>query len=513
MKKAFRILNIFLCLVTLVTAFTGCNAGGDNDFVIPSDLLSEEEYRAEVKKLSEGENLVDADTAAIDKLGNRLRDMIVYSTNDITDTAGTTYYVSNDGNDENDGKTPKTAWATLSKVNVTKFRKDDLVLFERGGLWRGYIDAQSDVTYSAYGEGPKPKIYSSIDGMEGEWTLTDKADIYVYSEKLYESDIGVIVFDSDAPDAKYANKKANIYKIVNDLDFAFQGAKATSGKKDGKLYIKCKEGNPKDVFKSIEISRYTPSVKIANKSKNIHIDNLEFMFGTNPIIGSGYDNIKMTYCVAGWHGGHMNDGNIRLFGGVAVAPDGDHIYVEHCYLYQQFDSGVTPQVSWATKEPSVFDTFVTSDCLFEYCEYTLEYFSTQLNTDQNCIKNMYFGYNFCRYGGYGFGDKANASAYVKSWSHENNCYDSTIEYNIFDRPTALSVEIMATKQREEGSKKEFIFDLLPKMQNNIYIHRKDRKFANVNNVTYNFNEQTYNTLKGMGFETGARYLFAPETNK
>ena len=517
MKKAFRLLSIFLCLVMLVTAFAGCkgngqgNGGKDKDFVIPTDLLTEEEYRAEVKKLSEGENLVDADTAAIDKLGDRLHDMIIYSTNDIKDTTGTTYYVSNNGDDKNDGKTPETAWATLNKVNITKYGKDDLVLFERGGLWRGYIEAQSDVTYSAYGEGHKPKIYSSIDGTEGEWLETDTPDVYVYSKKIYESDIGVIVFNGDAPDATYANKKTSVDKITRDLDFAFQCAKATSGKKDNTLYLKCEAGNPKDVFESIEMSRQTASVEITNGYKNIHIDNIAFIFGTNPIIGTGYDNIKMTYCVAGWHGGHMNTGAVRLFGGVAVAPDGDHIYIEHCYLYQQFDSGVTPQVSWNTKEPSIFDTFVTSDCLFEYCEYTLEYFSTQLDNDENCFKNLYFGYNFCRYGGYGFGDKASISAYVKSWAHENVCHDSTIEYNIFDRPLGTSIEIKATGQRKEGDKVTHTSGTpLPKMQGNIYIHLKDRKFANINGVEYKFNEQTYNTLKNTGFETGARYLYAPQ---
>ena len=523
MKKTFRLLSIFLCLVMLVTAFAGCKGNGKGnggkDFVIPTDLMTEEEYRAEVKKLSEGTNLVDADTAAIDKLGDRLRDMIVYSTNDIKDTAGNTYYVSNNGDDKNDGKTPETAWATLTKVNITKFGKDDLVLFERGGFWRGSIQVQSDVTYSAYGTGPKPKIYSSIDGTVGEWTETETKDVYVYSEKLYQKDICVIVFDEVNADSTYAKKKKDIYKVGSDLDFAFQGGYATSGKKDNMLYLKCEQGNPKDVFDSIEISTTTDTVVIDAGVENVTINNLELAFGPYPILANYTNNVKISYCVTGWHGGNTGPGDegVRLNGGIAAYPDGDNIYIDHCYIYQQYDSGVTPQVSWSTiqygKEPSVFENFVTNDCLFEYCEYTFEYFSTQTDTDENCFKGLYFGYNFCRYGGYGFGDKPNASAYVKSWSHENNCYDSTIEYNIFDRPISLSIEIMATKQRKEGGKKEFIFDLLPKIQNNIYIHRKDRKFANVNNVEYTFNEQTYNTLKGLGFETGARYLFAPETKK
>ncbi len=523
MKKAFRLLSILLCIAMLITSFAGCknNTGGgkDNDFVIPADLMTEEEYRAEVKKLAEGENLVDADTDAIDKLGDRLRDMIVYSTNDIKDTTGTTYYVSNNGDDKNDGKTPETAWATLDKVNVTKYGKDDLVLFERGGFWRGNITAQSDVTYSAYGEGPKPKIYSSIDGTEGEWEETDTPNVYVYSEKLFLKDVCVIVFDEVTPDSTYANKKKALSNITSDLDFAFQGMYATSGKKDNMLYLKCEQGNPKDVFDSIEISTPTDTVVIDAGAENVTINNLELAFGSYPILADYANNVKISYCVTAWHGGNTGPGynGTRLNGGIAAYPDGDNIYIDHCYIYQQFDSGVTPQVSWSTiqygKEPSVFENFVTNDCLFEYCEYTLEYFSTQNDTTENRFEGLYFGYNFCRYGGYGFGDKTNLSRYIKSWSHENNCYNSTIEYNIFDRPATLSIEVMATKQRTSATNKEFIMDLMPEMKNNIYIHLKDRKFANINNIEYKFNEQTYNTLKDLGFETGARYLYAPKAEK
>ena len=52
---------------------------------------------------------------------------------------GTTYYVSNNGNDNRDGKTPETAWKTLDRVSRQKYNSGDAVLFERGGLWRGSI--------------------------------------------------------------------------------------------------------------------------------------------------------------------------------------------------------------------------------------------------------------------------------------------------------------------------------------------------------------------------------------
>ena len=69
---------------------------------------------------------------------------------------GTSYYVSADGNDENDGLTPETAWLTPAKVSNTAFLPGDGVFFRRGDVFRGQIIACEGVTYSAYGEGKKP---------------------------------------------------------------------------------------------------------------------------------------------------------------------------------------------------------------------------------------------------------------------------------------------------------------------------------------------------------------------
>ena len=91
---------------------------------------------------------------------------------------GTAYYVSNDGNDENNGLSPQTAWATLQKVNSARFSRGDGVYFERGGTWRGQLWAQEGVIYSAYGEGAKPNIFASPEnGADAsKWSLLDGTD-------------------------------------------------------------------------------------------------------------------------------------------------------------------------------------------------------------------------------------------------------------------------------------------------------------------------------------------------
>lgn len=50
-----------------------------------------------------------------------------------------------------------------------------VVLFERGGLWRGQLSTVEGVTYSAYGEGEKPRFYGSPENGTGEskWSLVE----------------------------------------------------------------------------------------------------------------------------------------------------------------------------------------------------------------------------------------------------------------------------------------------------------------------------------------------------
>lgn len=517
MKTSIKFLSFLLCFAMILCCFAGCNKKGNEngEFVIPKDLMTEEGYRTALKDLLAGENFITADDAYLSKvntLGDKLEEMIRYNTEDVSDIKGTTYYVSNEGDDKNDGKTPETAWATLEKLDkFAAFKEGDAVLFRRGDTFRGNIFARSGVTYAAYGEGHKPKLYASVDGKTyGEWKETDTKNVWVLEEKILTKDINCVVFgyDNDAP---YATKEFSIKKLNRNLEFCFQGASADDGRIDYKLYLYCDEGNPNDVYDIIEISLQEDMFEMAPYAKDITIRNLEIVFGSNPYFFTGGKNIVMEYCVCGWMGGGTDANGVRLGGGAGAWLECDNLVYDHCYFYQQFDSGVTPQYDYEDKTPSIFKNFITTDCLFETTEYTLEYFNTQENTLENRFENMYFGYNFCREGGAGFGTKASQSAYIKSWGHENTCINSTIEYNVFDRATSYTLQINGFEQKATGNVLSYKF--IPKMQNNIYLQIKNKKFAEINKVDYKFNEQAYNDLKSLGVETGALYVFTEKETK
>ncbi|MBC5687981.1 DUF5011 domain-containing protein [Mediterraneibacter sp. NSJ-55] len=71
---------------------------------------------------------------------------------------GRTFYVSAEGNDENDGRTEDTAWATLERVNEEVFRPGDKILFRRGDTFEGGMKPQGSgiegapIQIDAYGE-------------------------------------------------------------------------------------------------------------------------------------------------------------------------------------------------------------------------------------------------------------------------------------------------------------------------------------------------------------------------
>ncbi len=81
-----------------------------------------------------------------------------------------TYYVSPNGNDNNNGTSPATAWRTLQRAQqVTQtMQPGDMMLFERGGLYPGKLNlnasgsAAAPIIFGAYGSGPDPIISGGV---------------------------------------------------------------------------------------------------------------------------------------------------------------------------------------------------------------------------------------------------------------------------------------------------------------------------------------------------------------
>jgi len=78
-----------------------------------------------------------------------------------------TYYIdATSGNDNNDGRSPGTAWKSIARVNRSGFNPGDSILFKRGEIWpegSGLIPSSSGsagklITFGSYGSGDLPII-------------------------------------------------------------------------------------------------------------------------------------------------------------------------------------------------------------------------------------------------------------------------------------------------------------------------------------------------------------------
>ncbi len=443
--------------------------------------------------------------AEIDTLtAKRIEEIRNTPTSVVPGEGGTAYYVSTSGNDANDGKSPETAWQTLSKVSTHTYNKGDVVYFKRGDIFR--IPADEDVlritkgvSYSAYGEGDKPKIYGSPeDGADAsKWTLYDaEHNIWRYERKMIDQ--GTLIFDGGKSWAKtmqlyfkdgrfcYADGTAFDMKksLSEDLTIFCEtipesGVPVPSSTK-GYLYLRCDAGNPGEVFNSIEFmpSRHMIRAQSADYNfKDTLIENLCVMYGgSHGIHATTVDNFTVKNCEFGFiGGGHQSfesttslgstGGRGVRFGNAIETGYGDGYYVYNNYIYQCYDCGITFQSN--NKNVTVTDIRFENNVI-EKCQYSIEYWVSPAEQDitKYYIRDYTISGNIMREAGVGISqlrpDKGGA-AHIKGWTKYNAVKDNSyvISGNIFDRSRDMMVHIGLPALTAATSK--------PKMENNIWI--------------------------------------------
>src|SRR4030042_7135580 len=81
-----------------------------------------------------------------------------------TTSTGKTYYVKNGGNDSASGLSDAEAWATLSKVQRSRFNPGDSILLKCGSTWHERLEFPSsgtpgkNILFSSYGTGEQPRM-------------------------------------------------------------------------------------------------------------------------------------------------------------------------------------------------------------------------------------------------------------------------------------------------------------------------------------------------------------------
>ena len=392
---------------------------------------------------------------------------------------GTSYYVSNEGDDNADGLSPETAWKTIERVNqsVNSYKRGDAVLFRSGDTFRGSIEL-CGITYSSYGEGEKPHLYASpFNAAEVDWKY-EGDNIYSITwgracplEKLTRAelcDVGNIIFNHGKAGCGY--KKW--YRIGIDLEFDLDFYHCLE---EGKIYLKSDKGAPGERFDSIELCpHFAVFHGLSPACDGATLDGLIIKYSGSygvSICGGPARDILVKNCEFEWIGGSIMTPDLAVLFGNAfeIWGTGKDVLIENCYFNQTYDAAVTPQWHGVNGEKAPTENFVVRGCLFERNTYDLEYFITQRTSDTDrshfpdtkvMFKNILFENNICRLNGYGFGSRRTdrtSAACIKGWKHQNKAENFVFRNNIFDRSDYLLIEACADKD-----------EWLPTFENNVY---------------------------------------------
>ena len=425
------------------------------------------------------------------------------------------YLSERSGNDAADGKTPAAAWRTTARLNEERLAPGTFVLFERGGVYRGGVTAQPGVTYTAWGDGPKPRIYvSPEDGADpAKWERTEEEGVWRY--RIGEHDVGTLVFDGGRA---HAIKIVPVYKadgtyaqqyggrpfnngyadLSEDLHFWHDYSAKTRfqphAKGTGFLYLRSLE-NPGRRFKSIEFCARRNGFAVG-RCDGVTIDNVCVMYVGAHGIGAGtVKNLTVRNCEFGWIGGSIQaealfgrNWPVRFGNAVEIYGGCDGFLVENCHVHDVYDAGLTQQFgmqSWNGGAPVVMRNVRYARNVIERCNYSIEYFLHGIKdpkSNPSRIEGFAIERNLMRDAAEGFSlqrPDGDSGAHVKSWRFSGGAFNNrasgyVIRDNVFSGSRSMLVEISSGIMNPDGT------DSMPELSGNVFIGATGQRFGVLN---------------------------------
>lgn len=132
---------------------------------------------------------------------NLLVGVMMMMTMTMTGQAAEYFVDAASGKDRNSGLSPAEAWQSIGRVNHARLQPGDTVRFKAGSVWRESLSCQSGteghpVTYTGYGDGPKPTLLASTDLCSPDLWIADGDNIWKTRE---DSILGTQPFPAFAP--------------------------------------------------------------------------------------------------------------------------------------------------------------------------------------------------------------------------------------------------------------------------------------------------------------------------
>lgn len=372
----------------------------------------------------------------------------ILSAKDSERKANNTYYVSERGDDCNDGLSPERPIKSYDNIANLPLKEGDSVLLERGSLFRAseMLWVKSGVYYGAYGEGEKPMVYGSLrdyaDATIWERTAENQN---IWSTPLVHNPAALITFNNDEFIGVWKYTKPELQK---DGDFYHDAEK-------GIFYLYFEGGNPGEYFENIEISSTEVSIR-GSYIENVTIENIYFKYNTvGAFLFGEIKGITIKSCVMGWGGGKIfeirEQGPLRFGNAAEFWYQCEDITVENCWVYQQFDAAITFQGEGA--DTPIFNNIKFDNNLIEYCSMNIEYWAGK-NPDGTpaIIDNISYKGNIIRFAGYGWGgiyrwDKEDQASLLGWNRHNENLNNFVITENIIDCADCYMIYMKSPQQQ------------------------------------------------------------------
>lgn len=460
---------------------------------------------------------------------------IVYGANILNPEStakGNVYFISADGNDSNSGTSPDKAWKSISKLqSVTG--AGSTVYVRRGDSFRftGTLRIQYGVTYTSYGYGDKPKFIASIDGTGSDkWSKTEWDNIWVFNDTIannnQQGDVGNICINGGelwgikvSKNNNDANRVDNgaVYNgrthisalsgiavdggkgLVNDLEFHHDY-------ESGKLYLYLEDGNPGEVFDSIEIA--DAGNAFGCWANNFVIDNFHVSgAGSHGIAGGSMHNIAVTNCSLEWIGGSiqtLGGGNTPIRFGNAVESFGSeavNFTIANCYATQVYDCCWTVQYTGE----ATFDNVHMYNNVTTYSNTGLEVWQ-----GSGICNELHMHDNYTLFSGYG-------------WSHQRPEKDANFVYGSLSEDGKIYTNCSAENNVNAFSTRYALYTAVIgstryNFNNNTYILEENKTFSRTyvdsengtgSTTMLSYNYPNIQKLISLGTEKGSKFYFLP----
>ncbi|HYO94031.1 MAG TPA: right-handed parallel beta-helix repeat-containing protein [Polyangiaceae bacterium] len=145
---------------------------------------------------------------------------------------GPGYYVdAASGDDSNDGKSPSTAWQSLTKVNATLFQPGDTLCFRAGASWTGKLaprgsgTSEAPIAIDQFGSGDKPRIAAGANDdsavelvNQSYWELNN---LDITNRKAFVGDYrGIAVIGQDAGTLRHIQiRRCRVHDVTGEVNW------------------------------------------------------------------------------------------------------------------------------------------------------------------------------------------------------------------------------------------------------------------------------------------------------